>query len=242
MKILLVEDDNEINNLVTFYLKRKNWEVCSASTYSHALQQLNDDFSVFVFDVMLPDGNGLELVEKAKQRFPSIPVIVISARTSSLDRVTGFEHGSDDYITKPFLPEELIYRVDRLVQRSAVMSTISLTHYIIDTGERSVYCRSDKVEQTSGKAGNDDDNTESKDGTSHVQQKIELTTKEFDIVMYLVNHRNMALSREQIMQGIGDDPVYMSGRIIDNQIKNIRKKMPKIHIDTIYGYGYRLNG
>ena len=214
MHILLVEDDPEITNLLYFYLTRKGWTVTSCATYQEAINNLSPAVSICVLDIMLPDGNGLDLLTHVKERYPNIPSIIISAKTSSLDRVKGFEMGTDDYITKPFLPEELIYRISKLTHLSSDKQQSIIQDYNINEQQRTVY----------------DD-----------EQIVELSTKEFDTLLYLIHNKGKALSREQIIAKVWGDDRFVNDRIIDNQIKNLRKKMPRLIIDTLYGYGYRLS-
>lgn len=215
MHILLVEDDLEITNLLYFYLTRKGWTVTSCQTYQEAMKNLSSTISICVLDLMLPDGNGLDLLTYIKDSYPDMPSIIISAKTSSLDRVKGFEMGTDDYITKPFLPEELIYRISKLTHTVINKPKMTIQDYTINEQERTVRDQ---------------------------EQVIELSTKELDALLYLIHNKGKALSREQIITTVWGDASFVNDRIIDNQIKNIRKKMPKLIIDTLYGYGYRLNG
>ncbi|MGB3161004.1 MAG: response regulator transcription factor [Carnobacterium sp.] len=215
MHILLVEDDKEITNLLYFYLTRHGWKVTSCETYQEAIKQIDSTVSICVLDLMLPDGDGLELLVDIKKQYPDLPSIIISAKTSSLDRVRGFEIGTDDYVTKPFLPEELIYRISKLTHLRMNHSLVEIQNYIVNEQQRAIF-----------------------DGSS----KLSLSTKELDTLFYLIHNKGTALSREQIIAAVWEDDSFVNDRIIDNQIKNLRKKMPRLVIDTLYGYGYRMNG
>lgn len=214
MEILLIEDDPEIVNLLTFYLESEQWKVVTCSDYTTALNTINGNCSVFVIDLCLPDGDGLDLVKFTKKNYPEVPTIIISAKSSSLDRVKGLELGADDYIIKPFLPQELIYRIRQTKSLNTKKSTLSISGYTIDLEKRLIQ-----------------ENNEA----------IFLSTKEYELLKYLINNLGIALAREQLLEHVWDNAEYVSDRSIDNQIKNIRKKLPHLIIDTIYGYGYRLN-
>jgi len=216
MHILLVEDDKEITNLLYFYLTRHGWRVTSCETYQEAIKKLDSSISICVLDLMLPDGDGLDLLAEIKKQYPNMASIIISAKTSSLDRVKGFEVGTDDYITKPFLPEELIYRISKLTHLQTSAEVVKIQDYTINQVQRSVY--------------------------DHNDEKIPLSTKELDTLLYFIKNKGIALSREQIIAKIWENDSFVNDRIIDNQIKNLRKKMPRLAIDTLYGYGYRMNG
>ncbi|HHX0257111.1 TPA: response regulator transcription factor [Enterococcus faecalis] len=214
MNIFLVEDDHEIVNLLTFYLEKENWIVTTSLNLKNALDTINSNFSIFVVDLYLPDGDGLELVKYMKNNFPNTPIIIISAKTSSLDRVIGLELGADDYIVKPFLPQELIYRIKHNKALNQKKRKQSISGYTIDFEKRLIMAD---------------------------QEIIVLSTKEYDLLIFMLTNIGNALSREQLLTHVWDNAEYINDRSIDNQIKNIRKKLPNLTIDTIYGYGYRLN-
>ncbi|ETC91209.1 TPA: response regulator transcription factor [Enterococcus faecalis] len=214
MNIFLVEDDHEIVNLLTFYLEKENWIVTTSLNLKNALDTINSNFSIFVVDLYLPDGDGLELVKYMKNNFPNTPIIIISAKTSSLDRVIGLELGADDYIVKPFLPQELIYRIKHNKALNQKKRKQSISGYTIDFEKRLIMAD---------------------------QEIIVLSTKEYDLLNFMLTNIGNALSREQLLTHVWDNAEYINDRSIDNQIKNIRKKLPNLTIDTIYGYGYRLN-
>ena len=137
---------------------------------------------------MLDDKSGFDLIEIIKNKNANIPVVFMSARDKEFDRIIGLEKGSDDYITKPFSPKELVLRVNNIIRR--------------------VYK--------------------------------ELTTKEFDLLMLFVKNRGTAFLREQILEKVWDENYYGSDRVVDDTLRRLRKKMPDMNIQTIYGFGYRL--
>ena len=138
----------------------------------------------------------------------------MSARDKEFDRIIGLEKGSDDYITKPFSPKELVLRVNNIIRRVYKEDDrIEINGYEIDENQRSV---------TKGK------------------EQIELTTKEFDLLMLFVKNRGTAFLREQILEKVWDENYYGSDRVVDDTLRRLRKKMPDMNIQTIYGFGYRL--
>ena len=220
-KICIVEDEADLNQLLRCYLENADYAVESYATFHDAQLQIgNPEISVWVIDIMLPDGNGLDLLKQLKATHPSTPCIIISAKGDRFDRVAGFEFGCDDYISKPFLPAELVFRIDKLstVHKTSEPQTadvgLHFGRYLVDQDRRLVM-----------------------DG----QQKCDITSREFDIIMFFIHHQKQALSREQLLDGVWGMDYFGNDRIVDNYIKNIRKKLPNAAIETIYGYGYRYN-
>ena len=165
---------------------------------------------------MLDDKSGFDLIEEIKSRDQNKPVIFMSARDKEFDRIIGLEKGSDDYITKPFSPKEMVLRVNNIIKRVYKEDArINVDGYLIDEGKRIVY----------------DD----------VNNIIDLTTKEFDLLMLFVKNRGTAFLREQILEKVWDDNYFGSDRVVDDTLRRLRKKMPNINIQTIYGFGYRLS-
>lgn len=217
--ICIVEDEPDLNRLMQFYLEKEGYSVISCSTFAEARQQLNSDISVWVVDIMLPDGSGLDILKLLKAQNSNVSVIIISAKGDRFDRVSGFELGCDDYIAKPFLPAELIFRIKKLLQQK--QSTEKQNDNIISLGCYEIYL-SRRIVLNSG-------------------EKVDITSREFDIILFFLRHKGQAVSREQLLQDVWSDEYFGSDRIVDNYIKNIRHKLPKLQIETIYGYGYRYN-
>lgn len=220
-QVYLVEDEPNLNRLLTSYLQKEGWKVSSFHTGREAREAMCIKPHIWILDIMLPDMDGYELITEIKEVSPQVPVIFISARDSDLDRIIGLEKGSDDYLPKPFLPRELIIRVGKILERvygSAFRSdkqeeACKLPPYIVERGKRKV----------------------SKDNL-----KIDLTSKEYDLLLLLLENRGNALSREQLLQHLWGSLYYGSDRVVDDLVRRLRKKMPEIEIETIYGYGYRL--
>ncbi|MDD6258069.1 MAG: response regulator transcription factor [Erysipelotrichaceae bacterium] len=214
--IAIVEDEKDLNELVKRYLEKEGYEVRSYLTFDEASPHTSDDdVHLWILDIMLGEKSGFDLIEEIRMHDPDVPVIFMSARDKEFDRIIGLEKGSDDYITKPFSPKELVLRVNNLIRRvyRDEDQKISVDGYDIDEKQRIVY---------------------------HGNEKIELTTKEFDLLMLFVNHRGTAFPREEILNSVWEENYYGSDRVVDDTLRRLRKKMPDLSIQTIYGFGYRL--
>ena len=214
--ISIVEDEKDLNELVKRYLEKEGYEVRAYLTYDDAVvHTVDDDVHLWILDIMLDDKSGFDLIEEIRTRNPQVPVIFMSARDKEFDRIIGLEKGSDDYITKPFSPKELILRVNNVIRRTYRddASRIQIDGYEIDEGQRIVYDHGVEVE---------------------------LTTKEFDLMMLFVKNKGTAFLREQILEKVWDVNYFGSDRVVDDTLRRLRKKMPNLSIHTIYGYGYRL--
>lgn len=214
-KIYLVEDDKNLNLILSTYLKKEGWEISSVFTGEEALSLINNPPDLWILDIMLPDIDGYQIIKEIKSITPSIPVIFISARDADIDRILGLELGSDDYLSKPFLPRELVIRTKKLLERvyGSNSEILNISPYTIDEKSRRV------------KLGND---------------PINLTSKEFDLLDFFIKNQDQALSREQILKSVWGEDYFGTDRVVDDLVRRLRKKMPKLNIETIYGYGYRM--
>ena len=217
--VYLVEDDKSLNSILTSYLENEGWNVKSFLKGLPAAEVIKEEPDIWVLDIMLPDIDGFELIDKIKAKDPDIPVIFISARDEDLDRITGLEKGSDDYIAKPFSPRELVIRIKKIFKRiygeHAHKETIHYGEYTIDLQSRVVRVNEDK-------------------------QIIDLTSREFDLLVFFLNNISQALTREQILNNVWGRDYFGSDRVVDDLIRRLRKKLPDLKIETIYGHGYRL--
>ena len=214
--ISIVEDEKDINNLVAQYLRKEGYEVHSYYTYEEASAHVaDDDVHLWILDIMLDDKSGFDLIEEIRLQGPETPVIFMSARDKEFDRIVGLEKGCDDYITKPFSPKELVLRVNNIIKRAYRddNNRISIDGYELDEEQRKIYA----------------DNVE-----------IELTTKEFDLLMMFIKNKGIAFSRDKILENVWDENYFGSDRVVDDTLRRLRKKLPNLNIHTIYGYGYRL--
>lgn len=213
--INVVEDERDLNELVKRYLEKEGYEVRSYLTYEEAnLHVMDDDVHLWILDIMLDNKSGFDLIEEIRLQSHQVPVIFMSARDKEFDRIIGLEKGSDDYITKPFSPKELVLRVNNIVRRVYKDDNrILVDGYEIDIDQRKVYRN---------------------------QEEIDLTTKEFDLLMLFVRNKQTAFSREQILSRVWESNYFGSDRVVDDTLRRLRKKMNHLTIHTIYGYGYRL--
>ena len=213
--INIVEDEKDINNLVAQYLRKEDYEVNSYYIYEEAKAHVKDDVHLWILDIMLDDKSGFDLLEEIRAVKADTPIIFMSARDKEFDRIIGLEKGCDDYITKPFSPKELVLRVNNLIKRAYkdTNNRIYIDGYELDEEQRKVY--SD-------------------------QEEIELTTKEFDLLMMFIKNKGVAFSRDKILENVWDENYFGSDRVVDDTLRRLRKKLPKLNIHTIYGYGYRL--
>ena len=215
--ISIVEDEKDLNELVKRYLEREGYEVRSYLTFDEAsVHSTDEDVHLWFLDIMLGDKSGFDLIDEIRACNPDVPVIFMSARDKEFDRIIGLEKGSDDYITKPFSPKELVLRVNNIMRRTYKEDTsrIEVDGYEIDEAQRTVY---------------------------YQNEQIELTTKEFELLMLFVNNRGTAFQREDILTKIWETNYFGSDRVVDDTLRRLRRKLPNLSIRTIYGYGYRMN-
>ncbi len=212
--INIVEDEKDLNELVKSYLEKEGYMVNSYLTFDQAYSHIDDYCDLWILDIMLDDKSGFDLIEIIRSHNANTPVVFMSARDKEFDRIIGLEKGSDDYITKPFSPKELVLRVNNIIKRVYKEDDrIEIAGYDIDENQRTVFS----------------------DG-----KQIELTTKEFDLLLLFVKNRGTAFARDQILEKVWDEKYYGSDRVVDDTLRRLRKKLPDLNIQTIYGYGYRL--
>lgn len=214
--IAIVEDEKDLNNLIKTYLEKEGYVVTSYYNGTDAIDNVDKDFHLWVLDIMLGDDvSGYDIIKKIREVTPDVPVIFTSARDKELDKIIGLELGSDDYITKPYSPKELVLRVNNIIRRvyTKEKQKISYKDYIIDLDKRMAFL-------------NDED--------------LNLTTLEFDLLYMFVTNRKKSFSRDDILNNIWGENYFGTDRVVDDLIRRLRKKMPFLDINTIYGYGYRL--
>ena len=214
--IFVVDDEKKLLSVIKKYLENEGYSVRTFTDARSAMKQINSNADLWLLDIMLGDDlNGYDLIKEIKEKTP-VPVVFMSARDKELDRVMGLEMGSDDYITKPFSMRELVLRINNIIKRvydKHADNIVLYDEYSIDTKKRMV---------------------------SQKGQPIALTSKEMDMVLYLLQNKNVSFTRDQLLNSIWGVDYYGSDRVVDDLIKRIRKKMPRFNIETIYGYGYRL--
>ncbi|MFW5913448.1 MAG: response regulator transcription factor [Bacillota bacterium] len=215
MVIYLVEDDVNIATILKSYLENEHYTVRHMESEAEAMKHVDYPPHLWILDIMLEkDTSGFRIYDAIKNTAPT-PTIFISARDQDYDKVLGLEQGADDYITKPFSPREVVLRVKKLMNRiyGSKEETLTYKDYVITPDSRVV----------------------SKDN-----EKISLSTKEFDLLMYLIANRKMALSRDSILSAVWEENYFGSDRVVDDLVRRLRSRMPELDITTLYGYGYRL--
>ena len=214
--IVLVEDEINLNNLIKTYLEKSGYNVISYYNGEDAIKNTQINAHLWILDIMLPDEiSGYDIIKKIREENEKMPVIFTSARDKELDKIIGLELGSDDYITKPYSPKELVLRVNNIIKRvySGNLTKIKYEDYIIDTEKRIV---------------------------TQNEEEISLTTLEFDLLNMFITNKNKSFSRDEILNIIWGENYVGTDRVVDDLIRRLRKKMPNLNINTMYGYGYRL--
>lgn len=214
--IALVEDEKDLNNLIRTYLEKEGYNVVSYYDGESTINNINKDVDLWILDIMLGDTiSGYDIIKKIREDNPNVPVIFTSARDKDLDKIIGLELGSDDYIAKPYSPKELVLRVNNIIRRVYSKDKQKLTYkdYTIDFEKRMVL---------------------------HKGESINLTTLEFDLLYMFVTNINKSFSRDDILNNIWGENYFGTDRVVDDLVRRLRKKMPELDINTIYGYGYRL--
>ena len=223
-KILVLEDEIGIRSFVSINLKREGYEIIEAGIGAEAIEKINEnnDISIALLDVMLPDMSGIEICKFIRQQFDQIGVIMLTAKGQEEDKLEGFISGADDYIVKPFSIKELLVRVSALIRRvkkdenKFKSNEIISDPFVLNIDKRKLY-----------KSG----------------LEIELTPTEFSIVKYLMVNAKKSLSRDQILNEVWGSNYLYDFKIVDVNIRRIRNKIeddpskPK-YIQTVWGYGY----
>ncbi len=222
-KILLAEDDNNLGLLLRNYLIAKKYEATLCINGREALESFQKDvFNICIIDIMLPEMDGLTLAKEIRKINDNIPIIFLTARNQKEDIIEGFRTGADDYITKPFSMEELLYRIEAILRRvTEPVVHKKEEHYSI--GEYSF----DTLKQL----------------LSFKDQTIKLTTKESELLELLCSHKNEILERNYALKAIWIDDNYFNARSMDVYITKLRKYLKKdssVKILNVHGKGYKL--
>jgi len=215
MKILVVDDEPLIREVIKEYCELEEYNVVEANNGLEALEILKkEEIDIIVLDIMMPKLDGFSTLKKIKE-IKNTPVILLSARKEEFDKLMGFELGSDDYLTKPFSPKELIARIKAITKRSK--------------NEIEVFKYEDLILDFKGHTLIIDD------------QEVKLTPKEYELLTYFIKNQNQALSREQLLNKLWGYDFYGDDRTIDTHIKMLRNNLGKYRnlIITVRGMGYK---
>ena len=224
--ILIVDDDKDIVNLLKDILEDEGYKTDHCYNGKDALYKINNNkYDLIILDVMLPDMDGFELCRKVRDKI-TIPIIFLTAKSKNLDKIIGLEIGGDDYITKPFDDSEIVARVKAHLRREK-RNKISVgvqNNNVIEYGD--LVLNKNSYEVSLGEA------------------KIELSTREFQILLFLVENSNRVLSREQIYNGVWGHEDYGDINTVTVHIKKLREKLDKEdkYIKTVWGVGYKFIG
>ena len=225
-KVLVLEDEENIRSFVVINLKRAGYETIEAGTGEDALALIKEDpgIKVALLDIMLPGIDGFEVCRRIRAMDSKIGVIMLTARTQEMDKVTGLMTGADDYVTKPFSPAELTARVDALFRRTgggeeeaASPDEISQPPFLLNTRNRTL----------------------EKNG-----QRVKLTQVEYGIVKLFMENPGKALSREEILDAVWGKDYFGELKIVDVNIRRLRIKIEDnptkpTYVNTVWGYGYK---
>lgn len=216
--VCLVEDEVDLANLIKTYLEKAGYNVVSFTKGSDAINYIGNKVHIWILDIMLGDDiNGYDIIKAIRENDEEVPVIFTSARDQDLDKILGLELGSDDYITKPYSSKELVLRVNKIIKRVYKdENTILITYedYSVDLTKRMVF----------------------EDG-----KEIKLTTLEFDLLVLFLKNRDKSFTRDEILDAIWGSDYFGSDRVVDDLVRRLRKKLPKLNLNSIYRYGYRLS-
>ncbi|WP_270647763.1 response regulator transcription factor [Paeniclostridium hominis] len=224
-KILVVDDEKEIRNLLDIYLSNEGYKVVKASDGEEALNILeSDNIQLIVLDIMMPKMDGIEVCRKVREKL-SIPILMLSAKSEDMDKIQGIMTGADDYMTKPFNPLELTVRVKALLRRAYYFNNTVDTENIINI-------ESLTIDKNKHRVTVDD-------------KEITLTSREFDILYLLATNRGVVFSTEDIFKKVWKEKYYQSNNTVMVHMSRIREKIEKYMngtkiIHTVWGVGYKI--
>ncbi|MEP6583736.1 MAG: response regulator transcription factor [Ginsengibacter sp.] len=226
LSILLVEDEENLQEALRLNFEMEGYEVTSAYNGAAGLAAVrNEYFDLIILDVMLPEIDGISVCENIRLSNSEIPILILSAKNNSSDRVLGLKKGADDYLTKPFDLEELLLRVNKLINKSKLISSREQVAEEYVFGQNNINFKALQCTNTGG-------------------ERIDLTKKEVMLLKLLIENKNEVVTREKILQSVWGYNVYPTTRTIDNFILTFRKyfeedsRNPK-YFHSVRGLGYK---
>jgi len=224
--ILLVEDEENLHEALKLNLELEGYDVTSAYDGAAALRAVQSEFfDLIILDVMLPEMDGINVTETVRISNNEVPILILSARNSSADRVLGLKKGADDYLTKPFNLEELLLRVNKLINKNKKLLDKSSLGHTYSFGGNTIDFKAQEATKANG-------------------EKIQLSKKETMLLKLLIENKNEVVPREKILQSVWGYNVYPTTRTIDNFILNFRKyfeedsRNPR-YFHSVRGVGYK---
>ena len=218
-KVLIVDDDAHIAELIRLYVEKDGFEAITASNGREALQKFKEDApSIVVLDIMMPEMDGWQVCREIR-RISNIPIIMLTAKGETFDKVLGLELGADDYMVKPFEPKELIARIKAVLRRSVQREEVN---EIVEYRDLTINI----TDYTVNYKGN----------------KIEMPPKEIELIYYLASHPQKVFTRQQLLEQVWGFEYYGDSRTVDVHIKRIREKIGKSdfwNIKTVWSIGYK---
>lgn len=218
-KVLLVEDEVRIREVVADYFKKDGWEVYETDNGSSAIDWFDAIYpDLVILDIMMPQMDGFSVTRQVRKR-SGVPIILLTAKSNDDDKIHGFELGADEYVTKPFSPKVLVARANSLMKRAK--EQYLPTGHMISFGQAIVNMKSHQL-QLKG-------------------HQVELTPKEYELLIFLIQHKNNVLSRESILNHVWGWDFEGNIRVVDTHIKKLRAKLSceSHHIRTVIGTGYK---
>lgn len=217
INVLIIDDEEDMRNLIQMYLENSGFQCYRAASGKEGYEMIqHEQIDIVILDIMMPDEDGFQVCEKIRNKYP-LPIIFLSAKGEEWDKVKALQLGGDDYIVKPFSPGELIARINAVMRRTGninqVKETLSFGKIYIDKKARKVLI----------------------DG-----ENIQLTLKEFELLLFFVDHQSQALSREQLLEHVWGMDYHGSLRTVDTHVKTLRMKLGAAdYIQTVWGIGYK---
>lgn len=214
-KILVVEDDSRMREFIKIYIENSNYICIQAENGEEALDKISDSVSLVLLDLMMPKLDGFHVCKKIREEY-EVPIIILTALNEELAEVKCYEMGADDYITKPFKAKVLMAKIKRFLERyNTDIAYADLFGLKINRKSRRVYLG---------------------------ENNVKLAPKEYKLLMYLIDNKDIVLSREQILDFVWKDDLDINMRVVDNHIKKLRNKLGIFgkHIETVISVGYVL--